>query len=50
MLGAVVRTEAVSEIQGTVKMDVSTLENGVYFTSMEVDGKQVATKRLVVSH
>lgn len=50
MLGAVVRTETVSDIEGTVKVDVSTLENGVYFTSMEVGGKQVATKRLVVSH
>lgn len=50
MLGAVVRTESLSDMQGTMKMDVSTLENGVYFTSMEVDGKQVATKRLVVSH
>jgi hypothetical protein len=50
MLGAVVRTETVTDIEGTIKMDVSTLENGVYFTSMEVGGKQVATKRLVVTH
>lgn len=50
MLGAVVRTENVTDIEGTIKMDVSTLENGVYFTSMEVGGKQVATKRLVVTH
>lgn len=50
MLGAVVKTETIEEQEGTFRMDVSTLENGVYFTALEVDGKQLSTKRLVVSH
>lgn len=50
MLGAVVKTENITDASGAVRMDVSTLENGVYFTSLEVAGKQVSTKRLVVTH
>lgn len=50
MLGDVVKTETLEESEGTCHMDVSTLGNGVYFTSLEVDGKQLSTKRLVVTH
>lgn len=50
MLGAVVKTETLDAAEGTFRMDVTTLENGVYFTSLEVDGKQLSTKRLVVTH
>lgn len=50
MLGAAVKTETLVDAEGTFRMDVSTLENGVYFTALEVDGKQLSTKRLVVSH
>lgn len=50
MLGDVVKTETLADAEGTFRMDVSTLDNGVYFTSLEVDGKQLSTKRLVVSH
>lgn len=50
MLGAKVSSETLIDAEGNVRMDVSTFEAGVYFTSLEVDGKQVATKRLVVTH
>jgi len=50
MLGDVVKTEVLADAEGTFRMDVSTLDNGVYFTSLEVDGKQLSAKRLVVSH
>ena len=50
MLGDVVKTETLAEAEGTFRMDVATLDNGVYFTSLEVNGKQLSTKRLVVSH
>lgn len=50
MLGDIVKTETLSDAEGTCRMDVSTLESGVYFTSLEVDGKQISTKRLVVTH
>lgn len=50
MLGAVVKTQTLEDAQGTVRVDVATLEGGVYFTSLEVNGKQLSTKRLVVTH
>lgn len=50
MLGEAVRTENLTGAEGTFRMDVSALENGVYFTSLEVDGRQLATKRLVITH
>ncbi len=50
MLGEAVRTETLVDAEGTFRMDVSTLGNGVYFTALEVDGKQLSTKRLIVSH
>jgi hypothetical protein len=50
MLGEAVKVQTLVEAEGTFRMDVSTLDNGVYFTALEVDGKQLSTKRLVVSH
>lgn len=50
MLGAVVKSETLADAEGTIKTDVSTLENGVYFASLEVNGKQISTKRIVVTH
>lgn len=50
MLGAVVLESPVNETEGAVKMDVSSLEQGIYFCTLESDGKAVATRRLVVSH
>ncbi|MFM2018665.1 MAG: Secretion system C-terminal sorting domain [Bacteroidota bacterium] len=50
MLGTIVRTETLEAAEGTFRMDVSALESGVYFASLEVDGKQVSAKRLVISH
>lgn len=50
MLGAVVMENQVTETEGVVKMDVSTLDQGIYFCTLESDGKAVATRRLVVSH
>lgn len=50
MLGALVKSETLVDADGTIKTDVSTLENGVYFVSLEVNGKQLSTKRIVVTH
>ncbi len=50
MLGEAVKSEVLVDQQGTFRMDVSTLDAGVYFTSLEVNGKQLSTKRLVVTH
>lgn len=50
MLGANVMQADITSAEGTVRMDVSSLEQGVYFCSLVADGKTVATRRLVVSH
>jgi hypothetical protein len=50
MLGEKVMETRVEDVEGAVKMDVSTLGQGVYFCSLENDGKLLATRRLVVTH
>ncbi|GAB4134269.1 MAG: hypothetical protein Fur0041_07350 [Bacteroidia bacterium] len=50
MLGSVVKEVPVLETEGSVTVDVALLDAGVYFCSLESNGKQLATKRLVVSH
>jgi hypothetical protein len=50
MLGDRVMETIVEETEGVVKMDVSSLEQGIYFCSLESDGKTFATRRLVVTH
>jgi hypothetical protein len=50
MLGEKVMETRVEDTEGAVKMDVSTLGQGVYFCSLENDGKLLATRRLVVTH
>lgn len=50
MLGDRVMETAVEESEGVIKMDVSALEQGVYFCSLESGGKTLSTRRLVVTH
>lgn len=49
MTGNLVRSKALTESSGNVKMNLEDLTAGVYFYSFVVDGKAIATKRLVVS-
>lgn len=50
MLGAIVMDARIEETEGVMKMDVSSLEQGIYFCALEADGKMLATRRLVVTH
>lgn len=50
MLGAAVLENEILSAEGTIRMDVSTLPAGVYFCTLTNNGRQLATKRLVVSH
>jgi len=50
MLGVRVMETRVEEIEGTIRVDVSNLDQGIYFCSLESDGKTLTTKRLVVTH
>ncbi len=50
LLGDRVMETNVEEIEGTIKMDISSLDQGIYFCSLEMDGKMLVTRRLVVTH
>lgn len=49
MLGEKVREMVLTETEGTAKVDVSTLTQGVYFCSLTIDGKAVTTRRVAVT-
>lgn len=49
MLGAKVRVVELTEDQGTVKMNVSSLPSGMYFYTLVVDDKDIATKKMLVT-
>lgn len=50
MLGAAVLESEITSVEGTIRMDVSTLPAGVYFCTLSNNGRQLATKRLAVTH
>ncbi|MCX6310376.1 MAG: T9SS type A sorting domain-containing protein [Bacteroidetes bacterium] len=50
MLGDRVMETIVEENEGTIKMDVSNLEQGIYFCNLESEGRMLSTRRLVVTH
>jgi hypothetical protein len=50
MLGDRVIETPIEEMEGVVKMDISILEQGVYFCTLVSDGKTLSTRRLVVTH
>lgn len=49
MLGAKVRTIDLAEKMASIELSLNNLESGVYFYSLVVDDKAVATKKLVVT-
>jgi len=49
MLGEKVKETALLETEGNVKIDVSTLQQGVYFCALSIEGKAVITRRVVVT-
>lgn len=49
MLGSKVREIDLTEDQGTLKMNVSSLPSGMYFYSLMVDDKAISTKKMLVT-
>ena len=49
MLGKEVKEVAIADKQGIAKLNVSDLNAGIYFYSIIVDSKAIATKKLIVS-
>ncbi|MBI3510400.1 MAG: T9SS type A sorting domain-containing protein [Bacteroidetes bacterium] len=50
MLGEKMMESEIADAEGTIRMDVSSLDPGVYFCILESQGKALATRRLVVAH
>lgn len=50
MLGSKVRSIPLTEQNGELKVDLSTIPSGLYFFNMVVDGKTLETRKLMVSH
>jgi hypothetical protein len=50
LLGQEVRNYSLQNQAGQISLDVSQLQGGIYFYSMVVDGKTIATRRLVVAN
>lgn len=49
MLGAQVKKIDLTEDQGTIKMNVANLPSGMYFYTLMVDDKSIATKKMLVT-
>lgn len=49
MLGAKVKRVALKEDQGTLKLDVVDLPSGMYFYTLNVDGNDISTKKMLVT-
>jgi hypothetical protein len=49
MLGSKVKKVALKQDQGTLKLDVANLPSGMYFFTLNVDGNDIATKKMLVT-
>ena len=49
-IGGLVKEVAITQKQGTAVITTSNLANGVYFYTLQVDGRSVETKKLIVRH
>ena len=48
LVGSKVAVHSLNGTSGKVRMDISNLDSGIYFYSIEADGKIVSTKKLIV--
>ena len=49
-IGGLVKEVAITQKQGTAIITTSNLANGVYFYTLQVDGRSIETKKLIVKH
>jgi hypothetical protein len=49
-IGGLVKEVAITQKQGTAIISTTNLANGVYFYTLQVDGRSVETKKLIVRH
>ncbi len=49
-IGAVVYTKKLEEKKGNIKVSVSDFKNGLYFCSLQIDGKLLNTRKILINH
>ena len=49
-IGAIVYTKILVEKQDNFKISVSDYKNGLYFCSLQIDGKPLNTKKILINH
>lgn len=49
ILGVVLKSENITESQGTKTIDLSSFPNGIYFYSLVVNGKSLSSKKIIVN-
>ncbi len=49
-IGAVVYTKTLEEKQDNFKIPVSDYKNGLYFCSLQIDGKLLNTRKILINH
>ena len=49
-IGAIVYTKTLEEKQDNLRISVSDYKNGLYFCSLQIDGKLLNTKKILINH
>ena len=49
-IGSIIFTKEIEEKNNKFKIDVSDFKNGLYFCSLEIDGKLFKTKKIIINH
>jgi hypothetical protein len=49
-IGTVVYSKNLEEKKDKIKVSVSELDNGLYFCSLQIDGKSLNTKKILINH
>ena len=50
VVGSVVRKQIITGLSGKIRMDVSDLDNGIYFYNIIADDKKIISKRIVIQN
>lgn len=49
-IGAVIYSKTLEEKQDNFKISVSEFNNGLYFCSLQIDGKLLNTRKIIINH
>lgn len=49
-IGAVIYNQKLEDKQDNIRISVSDFKNGLYFCSLQIDGKLINTKKILINH